>query len=120
MPGGYLSLHDERRTCRLSDTVQLDPLDDWMVCFRCERSTTTPLMSPLLDIDRLTVLCYSRNFLFSRILRCLSPQNIFPEREVVQLSTRVVALAGGNIHCITQQQPLGFTGVQRVAEPPTP
>lgn len=45
-------------------------------------------------------------------------ENIFPEREVVQVSTRVVALAGGNIHCITQQQPLGFSSVQSDAEPP--
>lgn len=32
---------------------------------------------------------------------------LFPERKVVQLSTREIALGGGNIHCITQQQPKG-------------
>jgi agmatine deiminase len=30
----------------------------------------------------------------------------FPERKVVQVQTREVLLGGGNIHCITQQQPI--------------
>ncbi|CBJ27089.1 agmatine deiminase [Ectocarpus siliculosus] len=34
---------------------------------------------------------------------------IYPEREVIQVDTRAVALGGGNIHCITQQQPVGAT-----------
>ncbi|CAN0341802.1 unnamed protein product [Pylaiella littoralis] len=34
-------------------------------------------------------------------------QTLFPEREVVQVKTLDIALGGGNIHCITQQQPLG-------------
>ncbi|MBM7646269.1 agmatine deiminase [Scopulibacillus daqui] len=33
-------------------------------------------------------------------------QALFPDREVVQVYTREIALGGGNIHCITQQQPL--------------
>ena len=32
-------------------------------------------------------------------------QAMFPEREVVGVSTREVVYGGGNIHCITQQQP---------------
>lgn len=32
---------------------------------------------------------------------------LFPERKVVQTNTREIALGGGNIHCITQQQPKG-------------
>lgn len=32
-------------------------------------------------------------------------QALFPERKVVQVNTREIALGGGNIHCITQQQP---------------
>jgi agmatine deiminase len=29
----------------------------------------------------------------------------FPGREVVAVQTREIVLGGGNIHCITQQQP---------------
>ena len=32
-------------------------------------------------------------------------QGLFPERKVVQVNTREIAFGGGNIHCITQQQP---------------
>ncbi|WP_223067552.1 agmatine deiminase [Paenibacillus caui] len=32
-------------------------------------------------------------------------QCLFPERKVVQVNTREIAYGGGNIHCITQQQP---------------
>lgn len=34
-------------------------------------------------------------------------QNIFPEREIVGIYAREIILGGGNIHCITQQQPIG-------------
>ena len=44
-------------------------------------------------------------------------QRIFPEREVVQVSIGNIALGGGGVHCITQQQPasrqrtgIGLTG----------
>ena len=32
-------------------------------------------------------------------------QRLFPEREVVPLPSREIILAGGNVHCVTQQQP---------------
>lgn len=34
-------------------------------------------------------------------------QAMFPERKVVGVSTKEVVFGGGNIHCITQQQPAG-------------
>ncbi|MNC44132.1 Agmatine deiminase [compost metagenome] len=33
---------------------------------------------------------------------------LFKDRKVVQVNTREIALGGGNIHCITQQQPRGW------------
>lgn len=32
-------------------------------------------------------------------------QNLFPDREVIQINTRDILIGGGNIHCITQQLP---------------
>ena len=34
-------------------------------------------------------------------------QRAFPDRKVVQVQSREIVLGGGNIHCITQQQPAG-------------
>ena len=34
-------------------------------------------------------------------------QSLFPERRVVSVHSREILLGGGNIHCITQQQPYG-------------
>ncbi len=34
-------------------------------------------------------------------------ENIFPNRKIVGIPAREIILGGGNIHCITQQQPLG-------------
>jgi len=32
-------------------------------------------------------------------------KNEFPGHEIVQVSSRIILFGGGNIHCITQQQP---------------
>jgi agmatine deiminase len=34
-------------------------------------------------------------------------QGLFPERTVAPVPSREIILAGGNIHCVTQQVPLG-------------
>jgi agmatine deiminase len=34
---------------------------------------------------------------------------LFPEREVVQVDICDIAIGGGGIHCITQQQPMTHT-----------
>jgi agmatine deiminase len=34
-------------------------------------------------------------------------QNLLPKRKIVAIPAREILLGGGNIHCITQQQPLG-------------
>jgi agmatine deiminase len=34
-------------------------------------------------------------------------QSIFPERRLIGVQAREILLGGGNIHCITQQVPLG-------------
>jgi agmatine deiminase len=33
-------------------------------------------------------------------------QQIFPERRIIGVPSREILLGGGNIHCMTQQQPL--------------
>ena len=32
-------------------------------------------------------------------------KEIFPDREIIMVEARDILLGGGNIHCITQQQP---------------
>jgi agmatine deiminase len=40
-------------------------------------------------------------------LACQQLQALFPDRRVAAVPGREIVLAGGNVHCITQQQPLG-------------
>lgn len=39
---------------------------------------------------------------------CVTLQALFPNRQVVGVSSREILLGGGNIHCITQQVPAPF------------
>ena len=38
-------------------------------------------------------------------------QGLYPDRAVVGIDSRNMFLNGGMVHCITQQQPIGDTGV---------
>ena len=38
-------------------------------------------------------------------------QGLYPDRAVVGIDSRNIFLNGGMVHCITQQQPIGETGV---------
>ena len=48
-------------------------------------------------------------------------QQMFPDRQIVGVQTREVAFGGGNIHCITQQQPKACAwGRKYFCQPPAP
>ena len=47
----------------------------------------------------------SVNSIFTPSVAIEQVQKMFPDREVVGVQTKEVAFGGGNIHCITQQQP---------------
>jgi len=40
-------------------------------------------------------------------------QELFPDRDIIPIYSREILLGGGNIHCITQQIPLGTTNDER-------
>lgn len=40
------------------------------------------------------------------VLALRTLQTVFPDREIVPFYSREILLGGGNIHCITQHQPL--------------
>lgn len=42
-------------------------------------------------------------------------QELFPDREVVQIYARDILIGGGNIHCITQQIPAGINRFQPIS-----
>lgn len=44
-------------------------------------------------------------------------QECFPDRDISTIDSREILLGGGNIHCITQQQPLGGTAAEDENKP---
>ncbi len=37
-------------------------------------------------------------------------KEMYPDRKIIPINTREISVGGGNIHCITQQQPLPYNG----------
>jgi len=65
--------------------------------YLANRRVVMPLLDPRTD---------------ARVLRVL--RRLFPRREVVGVPAREILLGGGNIHCITQQQPLPLGSAARL------
>ncbi|GEK59932.1 agmatine deiminase [Marinococcus halophilus] len=66
-----------------------DPcIASYVNCYLCNEAVILPQFNDPLDKEAVKI--------FS---------TLFPEREIVPIYTRELSLAGGNIHCITQQQP---------------
>jgi agmatine deiminase len=57
-------------------------------CYPCNGGVVVPTFDDPKDDEALAVL-----------------RRLFPEREVVPFPSREIILAGGNVHCVTQQQP---------------
>jgi agmatine deiminase len=58
--------------------------------YTCNRGIIMPLFDDPRDVEAAAIL-----------------QQLYPDREVVGVPAREILLGGGNIHCITQQQPAG-------------
>ena len=57
-------------------------------CYPCNGGLIVPTFDDPKDREALAVL-----------------RPLFPDREIVPLPSREIILAGGNVHCVTQQQP---------------
>jgi agmatine deiminase len=97
-PGPLFMTHEEARG--VDQVVGTEPrlagnrlAGSYVNFYLCNHAVIAPALDPLSDAAAKETLAQA-----------------FPLREVIMVPAREILLGGGNIHCITQQQPVGIGG----------